>query len=584
MGIFENIKNFFNGRFDKKVMESLERQRNKLNFNPLLIMGQKNLETPEYFSKRIMEYKVWAMGNARMLRYLYRAHAFDVDDNTKLNYFWHKAPQSRRFVHTGVPGLISTRMADILFGNGYDVKAIVYKDEAGLKEDKNAEKNLNEFLGSLISVMDFQSKLQKGATNESWGGHCFYKLSHDISVSKYPILETFDITKGEVVKVRGITKAIIFKRWYDYKQSNYRLDEIYSTNEDGDATIQYKLFCLDQKGEEKEVDLLSIPQTISRFKVGENGAEDGMQLDENGVFTYEGLKGILAFEKPNKTPSLEFPTSNYGASDYEGAIDSFDALDEIYSQNVREIRTNETKRYVPEDLIPVRILKDGSTEPEEFDDYADCYVKTVGDPDQNAENKIEYQKIEDKTTSYMEKWKAVLSTICNKAKISPCALGITWLEAVNPSAESQRERNKVTLDMRNGKLALWKPFLEEMVLRSLQLNTWMISKAGVQQDAFEPVDVSWDNTSIQVTFGDYIEDSTQDRINMWGGAKSQRVASTEECVREIHPDWTEKQVADEVNLIRFEDGMSTDTPEGLPQLTGIGDDTNGGNANEEDDE
>ena len=572
MNIFENIKNFFNGRFDKKVMESLERQRNKLHFNPLLIMGQKSLETPEYFSKRIMEYKVWSMGNARMLRYLYREHAFDADDSVKLNYFWHRAPLSRRLVHTGIPGLISTRMADILFGSGYDIKAVVYKDGQGLKEDKNAEKTLNEFVDNLMSIMDVQSNLQKGATNESWGGHCFYKLSHDVTVSQYPVLETFDITKCEVVKVRGITKAVVFKRWYDYKQSNYRLDEIYSTNRDGDATIQYKLFCLDKKGEEKEVDLLSIPQTYTRFKVGENGSQDGMALDENGVFTYVGLKGMLAFEKPNKTPSLEFPNSNYGASDYEGAIDSFDALDEIYSQNIREVRTNETKRYVPEDLLPMHEVKrhDGSVgmEPDNIDEYADCYVKVKGDPDQDADNKIDYQEVPDKTTSYMEKWKAVLSTICNKAKISPFALGITWLEAVNPSADSQRERNKVTLDMRKGKLALWKPFLEEMILRALQLNSWMIKNAGVKQEAFEHVDVSWENTCIQVSFGEYIEDSTQTRITMWGGAKSQRVASTEACVREIHPDWTEKQIADEVNLIRFEDGMSTDTPEGLPNLTG----------------
>ena len=571
MGIIKNIKNYFNGRFDKKIMESLERQRNKLNFNPLLLTGNKTVETAEYFSKRIMEYKVWSMGNAYMLRYLYRQQAFDVYDGSKLNYFWHRAPVTRRMVHCGVPGLISTRMADILFGSGYDINAIVYKDGEGLKEDKDAEKKLNEFLDNLISEMKLQERLQTAATNESWGGHCFFKLSHDLSVSQYPILETFDITKCEVIKTRGITKAIVFKRWYEYKQTNYRLDEIYSTNADGDATIQYKLFCLDKKGEERQVDLLSISQTAEQFNVGGVGNADGVQLDENGVFTYVGLKGMLAFEKPNKTPSKEFPNSNYGASDYEGSVDSFDSLDEIYSQNIREIRTNETKRYVPETLIPTRVLKDGTIEPEEFDDFADCYVKVVGDPDQDAENKIEYQEISDKTSSYMEKWKVVLSTICNNAKISPFSLGITWLEAVNPSADSQRERNKITLDMRDGKLKLWKPFLEEMVLRILQLNTWIVKNAGAHQEAFDPVDVSWDNTSIQVTFGEYINDSTQDRINMWGGAKAQRVASTDECVKEIHPDWTAKQVSDEVNLIRFEDGMSTDTPDGLPQLTGAGD-------------
>ena len=87
-------------------------------------------------------------------------------------------------------------------------------------------------------------------------------------------------------------------------------------------------------------------------------------------------------------------------------------------------------------------------------------------------------------------------------------------------------------------------------------------------DGVPEIDFTQGNTTIQLDFGEYIEESVSQRLTTWSGAKAARVASTDECVRQIHPDWTQKQVNDEVNLIRFEDGMSLDNPSNLPKLTG----------------
>lgn len=543
--------------------------RDKLQFDPRYIPTDLKLDTSEIFTRRITEYKIWSMGNGAVIR---RFYAQDQGDNAygiRRNYFWHKAPGTTRMLHCGIPGLISSRMADILFKSDVKINVVVYKDgeDGSLAEDKNARKNANEFMGELVKKLNLHINLQTAATNESWGGHCFFKLSHDLSASQYPILETYDITQAEIIKVRGITKGIVFKTWYEHAGRTYRLDEIYSTDDHGDACIDYKLFTW-SGDREKEVNLLSIPQTAELFNIDGQGAENGLKLDQNNRYTYKGLKGILAFEKPNKTPSLEFPNSNYGASDYEGAIDSFDALDEVFSGNIEEIRTNKTKRYVPDFMIP---RDPDSGEMLEFDDFADCYVRVRGDADQDAKNEIKVEQVQDKTASFMDKWKASLSNVCNKAKISPFTLGITWLEAVNPSADSQRERNKITLDMREGKLKLWKPLIEEMLLRALQLNAWMRDNTNAEQDAFTDVNFTWNNTDVQVEFSEYIEDSLKDKIETWGSAKSQGIASTVECERQLHPDWTEKQIQDEVNQIRFENGMSVDNPLSLPYLTGEND-------------
>ena len=78
----------------------------------------------------------------------------------------------------------------------------------------------------------------------------FFKLSHDISLSNFPILEIASIKQAEVIKDRGITKAIVFKYYYEIKDKKYRLDEIYTQNKDKDATIYYQLYKMETKGGE----------------------------------------------------------------------------------------------------------------------------------------------------------------------------------------------------------------------------------------------------------------------------------------------------------------------------------------------
>ena len=543
--------------------------RSELTFDPRYLVSDPTKRSAEAFTRRIAEYKVWSMGNSALIRKFYtEGNSTNGDAREaigKMNYFWALAPTNVRMIHSGIPGLISTRMADILFKGGLKAKAIVYKDDSAdnLDENKELSKKATELLALLMNLTDTPSRLRTGATNESWGGHCFFRLSHDIEISNFPILETFDVTQAEIVKARGITKAIIFKKWYEHGDTSYRLNEIYSTTEDGDACITYRLYRCTYDGE-VEVNLLSIPQTYSLFRVDGRGAQDGIPLDKNNTFVYHGLKGILAFEKPNKTPSLEFPNSVYGASDYEGAIDNFDALDEVVSGNIAEIRTNKTRRYIPRTLIPRN--EEGEVLP--FDDFDDSYVKHEADQDQNAENKIEVVTVQDKTASFLDKWKSILSIICNKAKISPYSLGITWLEAVGPSADSLRERNKTTLDMRDGKLGLWKPMLEEMLLRMLQLCSWMRKNTNADMESVPELDITWENATVKVEFGEYLEESMSERLTIWGDAKAKGAVSIEKMVYHLYPYETEKDRKDEVNRIRFEAGMSADNPSSLPELAG----------------
>lgn len=559
-----SLKDFFTRRRLNRLQRDLNMLRDTIKFNPYAV-AMIDSETDKDFSRRITEYRVWSMGNSYVLR---RFFVGTLEYRT-CNYFWTRAPLSYRMIHSGLPGLICSKMPRILFGNGIAPTVSVYKDSGEV--DKNKTKAATDYTLQLIDKVKLRDVLTECATNESWGGHSFVKFSFDTDLSNFPIIEAADIMSTEVVKERNETVAIIFKTWYEDKkkgnqQRKYRLDEIYTTDATGDAVIRYELYEL-TTGEEKRVPLNSIPET-QKIVESVNG-------DDEVVFT--GLKGMLAFEKPNKLPSLEFPHSNYGASDFEGATDSFDAVDEAYSTIINEIRDNRTFRYFASHNF--RRDKDTGEILTPDDGFTKNFVLTEGDIDQEQgvnKNRI-VDQIPDKTEEHKAKYLTAVTVALNKAGLSPYSIGITGLESINQSAESQQERNKVTLETRKAKLELWTPYLSKVLSQLLAFNTYLLNTVGVKQDDMPLPDMDITLSTVTIDFGEYLQDTDKDLVDIWGLAKSQGISSTQNAVRELHKSWSEKQILDETNVILFENGMATDTPNGLPDLTGIetdkGDDT-----------
>lgn len=559
-----SLKDFFTRRRLNRLQRDLNMLRDTIKFNPYAV-AMIDSETDKDFSRRITEYRVWSMGNSYVLR---RFFVGTLEYRT-CNYFWTRAPLSYRMIHSGLPGLICSKMPRILFGNGIAPTVSVYKDSGEV--DKNKTKAATDYTLQLIDKVKLRDVLTECATNESWGGHSFIKFSFDTAISNFPIIEAADIMSTEVVKERNETVAIIFKTWYEDKkkgnqQRKYRLDEIYTTDATGDAVIRYELYEL-TTGEEKRVPLNSIPET-QKIVEAVNG-------DDEVVFT--GLKGMLAFDKPNKLPSLEFPHSNYGASDFEGATDSFDAVDEAYSTIINEIRDNRTFRYFASHNF--RRDKDTGEILTPDDGFTKNFVLTEGDIDQEQgvnKNRI-VDQIPDKTEEHKAKYLTAVTVALNKAGLSPYSIGITGLESINQSAESQQERNKVTLETRKAKLELWTPYLSKVLSQLLAFNTYLLNTVGVKQDDMPLPDMDITLSTVTIDFGEYLQDTDKDLVDIWGLAKSQGISSTQNAVRELHKSWSEKQILDETNVILFENGMATDTPNGLPNLTGIetdeGDDT-----------
>ena len=558
MAIFTNIKTHFVNKRRERLRGDLQVLASQgIYFNPKHVVGTDYIDPQREFSLRVQENYVWFTSKPRLIRMFYLTNS---DIIQSLSFFWQQAPDSYIKKHTGLANTISNKMAVILFGGGFENEIEIYKVVDGKAEDKpDAElsKKAKNQVETLKTKCEFALRVRTGSIIESWGGHLFGKYSYDLGLSEYPILEITDIRNAEVEKARGITKAIIFKNWFKYGSNDYVHKERYTTDERGFAKIENKVYRLNSATKDEIEASLEI--MTKAF-----GLDEPIEPE----FVFEGVKGMLAFEKPNKLPNPEFLDSIYGASDYCGAISSLDGLDEVFSEIFAEVRNNKAIRYVPEELL--QRTEDGDVVG--INNFVRNYIAVKTLLDQNAKNEINITPIEDKMTSLKQKWQVGIATVCTKAGISPVSLGIPGLESIDAAADSQQERNKATLETRSDKHKLWKPFVENMLLQLLSLNSWMQKQFPDIQAQEDRLDIDFDNCNVLVKFGDYVADKQSEKISTWGGAKAQGVASTHEAVKNIHSDWNESKVDEEVNLIRYEQGITLDNPQNLPNLTGFDDD------------
>ena len=517
-------------------------ERNKIAFNPFFVEKINLGITSKNFSARTLENYVWFTASIPLLRNYYKVNKgmtnSQYDDN--FQYFWANVPFDIRKMHTGIPSLATRTMSKLLIGNGIEISAEVFNKGAEGGVNAESTKNVQEVIDEIYESNNLYELMNGSIANESWSGSVAWKINIDKKFSKLPIIDYADARKVELLSKHKRITGIIFKDWYEYKDDKYELQEIYSTNENGDATITNILYKLNTDKLEN-VSLKAIPQT--------------QDLEEE--ITLNGVKGMIAGFKPNRTPNNEFEGYLYGESDYAGCYSLFDSLDEIYSTMIDDVRRGRTIRFIPEDLMP----KDNQGNVLPFDTFKLNYVKIEGHDASSLNdnpNSIDTSVPQTRTDEYINEWRSVLTSALNKLGLSPITIGVTGLESINSADNSQREREKTSLRTRDEKIKLWRPFLAKFTVQLLKVYQYMTS-GDASVNGLSKIDVDESNLNIKVSFGEYFKIPFEERLNLYGTAHMNGSISIEEMVEQIYRDEkTEEQKKDEINRLKMEKGMNLD--------------------------
>lgn len=399
-----------------------------------------------------------------------------------------------RKIHTGLPKIIVNTLTNICVDDMQDVKI--------------AHIGKENMWGEIEKENDFKNLVKKAVRKALVTGDGAFKISLDTDVSQYPILEFYEADRIEVKRKRGRVREIRFKKNYNKSGVSYTLKECY-----GYGYIEYRLY--DAYDNEIGIDKLEKTKDLQNVYF------------DNSVIMAE----YLSFFSSDKWEGR-------GQSIFDSKRDNFDALDEAWSQWVDALRSNRTKTYIPEDLLP----RDPMTGTIKYGNPFDNRFIQTGTPMQeNAQSKIETVNGSFDCNSYLNTYVTALD-LCLQGLISPSTLGIDTKKLDN--AEAQREKEKTTLYTRQTIIYSLQYCIEKLIDKTFKVMNILNG---------EPLE----DTEAEVTFGEYANPSFESQIETVGKAKTQGVMSIESIVEELYGDSkSDEWKQEEVKRIKNEQGIT----------------------------
>ena len=439
--------------------------------------------------------RVWYNGKSTQLTKLYSQ--LDVPKTM----FW-KASMTHgmemRKTHSGVPGVIVDMIAYIILSdyNGVNVSS-KNSTEYQLTWERLDEGN------------HFKDVLERAVKDVCIVGDGAFKVSYDESLSTDVILEWYPAERVEFNYRRGRIREVVFHTTYYHNRQRYDFCEIY-----GYGYIHYTLF-----RDEHEVPVDTIPQTEWALK-------SDVKFDKELMWAVPVLLG--------KSEAYE----GRGKSLYDGKEDSFDALDEAWSQWMDALRASRTTKYIPESLIPRDANNGKLLTPNPFDNR---FIETSEVMSENGDNRIRVESPVIQHESYMTTYSSALDNAL-QGLISPSTLGIDTKKLDN--AEAQREKEKTTLYTRQRIVDL----LESVVPR-------LVYTAVNAQRLMDGIKIA-DDFESKVLFGEYANPSFESQVETVAKARTSGIMSIEASLDELYGDskddaWKTK----EARLIKEQSGI-----------------------------
>lgn len=448
---------------------------------------------PHTFLANVIRNKLWYRGdNAELEQYFKKTARWDVE---KARFWAATASGSVRKMHSGIVSTVIDRYKDIVLADmdqiTFDGGDMATKD---LWDEIYDKTRLNDVIGEAII----------GALSSGDGA---FKITAD-ACSEYPIVEFYDAENVDYIYVHSCLTEIKFYTSYKNAGKELRLEETY-----GRGYIRYKLY--DDAG--KETSLKQLPETAHLYDIG--------------------IEGDLILAVPIKIfASAKY--KNRGKALFDGKTDVLDGLDEVISQWMDAIRMGRIKRYIPENLIP-RDPDTGQLLP--ANPFDNDFIAIGDNMAEKSNQQVAVSQPQISYEAYVNSYSSFLDMVL-QGIISPSTLGIDLKKTDN--AESQREKEKVTLHVRNKIVDALNETIPKLAETILQCCDLMYSRTPGE---YKP----------SVKFGEYASPDFDTTVDTVGKARQYGVMSIETSVQSLYGDtWSDEEKDKEIERIKAEQGIA----------------------------
>ena len=436
--------------------------------------------------------RIWYRGDGNELEQIYQQNEEFADRHK----FW--ASKSTpgmdiRKIHTGLPGLTVKVLSFVVLP---DMNDFEFENPAQEELWKKIEKDNK-----------FHKKIESALKETLFIGDGAFKVTVDTTISEYPILEWYPGDRVEFVYQRDRIREIVFKTPYKEKGKIYVLNERY-----GYGYIINELYLGD-----KLVNIKTIRSTENLIDI---------TFDDSVMFA---------------VPLMIYESSRYegrGGSIFDGKLDSYDSLDETWSQWMDALRAGRAKTYIPECLIPHDPSTGELVRPNPFDNR---YFAADGDMREGQKNQVITDQPVIPHDSYMASYITALD-LCLQGVVSPSTLGIDTKKLDN--ADAQREKEKTTLYTRNAIVKALQETLPDVVAMCINADNIFLHKKGAEE------------VKVNVSFGEYANPSFESQVETIAKAKQGGIMSIERCVEELYGDTLDEHCKEEeITRLKAEQGI-----------------------------
>lgn len=466
--------------------------------------------------------KAWeALTNYRQKYYrgyiaAYSGERHELNATSDRGMFWARAGKAK--VHVPVAADIAATSADMLFSE--EPQFMCY-DEA--TEDNESDQQHR--LDALVDLNNLNGKLNEAAESCAALGDVYLKLNWWQDRVPYPILS---VIQGD-------------SAWPEFMFGMLQCLHFFSIlKQDMDTDTIYRLYERYEKGR----------ITSAIFRGGLNDLGNEMPESALGEF---GLKrevippvdDMLAVHIPNMRPNRKYRASCMGRSDFDGLRSLMDSLDETYSSWMRDVRLAKARLIVPAEFLrrkPADMFNGDNRFTYEFDEDIETLVAFDIDTEHSGTG-ITPSQFSIRSAEHATTCIDLMKNIVSIAGYAPQSFGID-INGMAQSGTALHIREKKSFNTRGKKQTYWKSQLEAIMTAMVHLDAALFPNEGSDAD---------DN--VKVKFADSMSNdiSTMSAaLQMLNGAAS---ISTEVKVQMLHPDWTQKQIAEEVERIKKETGM-----------------------------
>lgn len=495
----------------------------------------KDIESNEVYQYNLIKNKALITGDGNVVRYFYRKIAPSVTTGRLADYIMQDVKQSFLYQHTienafvfyGITKMINRGIVRLITSGGVTIKG---KYEERIKK--------------LFDSNKFEKIWHESVKEESGVGDVILRVANDNTVADHPIIEVIEAENYELVIKRGFIVGYIIKVRKEVEKDFYEMHEVYGKDADGRVHIEYIVY----DPHNNKVDLRDGTDRSNKIIVAFGLDKLKLEIDTFPI-QYVDVNHIPIIYKSN----TETNKGKRGIADTDGMETLESALSEVLSDMVDEIRKAGLKILIDQRIQPI----DETGKPIPFNHFNKDIILTKSEG-QDADKLIQTAQGLVRSDKYIESSKYLIAIACNKAGIHPLTVGITGVESIVASAESQQEREgKTSLRKREEKLIEWKQTIKELCIRLLEMDDLL---NGLSNDAYTHDD-------FEISFGKYTNPNPESIVAITQQRINAGIESMKEAIKRDNPDTSPEQIDTIYAQVKVEKGIALTAHE--MQLLGI---------------